>query len=134
MMNDSRQLWVMIGLAALLACAGCSKPKFYPTRGKVIVYGVGPLKEGEIRIRPKKNHSLVATGEIKKDGTFSASTPGHGEGVLEGDCEVAIVFNSPSGKRPIAERYSDFSTSGLNFSIARPDENYLMFDVKKSGE
>jgi hypothetical protein len=125
---------MLTGLAAALAAGGCSEQKFYPTRGKVIVYGVGPLKEGEIRIRPKNNHSLVATGEIKKDGTFSASTPGHGEGVLAGDCEVAIVFNSPSGKRPIAERYSDFSTSGLNFSISRPDENYLMFDVKKSGQ
>jgi len=133
-MHIFRGTLVVMGLAAVLAAGGCSEQKFHPTRGKVIVYGVGPLKEGEIRIRPKKNHSLVATGQIQQDGTFSVSTPGHGEGVLEGDCEVAIVFNSPGGKRPIAERYSDFSTSGLNFTISRPDENYLMFDVKKSGE
>ena len=122
-----------MGLAAALTACGCGEEKFHPTRGKVIVYGVGPLKEGEIRIRPKKNHSLVATGKIQKDGSFSATTPGH-EGVLEGDCDVAIVFDSAGKKRPIAERYSDFDTSGLTFSITRPDENYLMFDVKKSGE
>jgi hypothetical protein len=134
MMCILTRILAVMALAAVLTATGCGSQKFLPTRGKVIVYGVGPLKEGEIRIRPRKNHSLIATGQIQKDGTFSASTPGHGEGVLEGDCDVAIVFNSPDGKRPIAERYSDFSTSGLTFSISRPDENYLMFDVKKSGE
>ncbi len=133
MMNDTRQWWVMIGLAAVLGAGGCSEPKFYPTRGKIIVYGVGPLKEGEIRIRPKSKPSLVASGKIQKDGSFSVETPGHGEGVLEGDCEVAIIVEDKGGKRPIAERYGEFSTAGLNFTIGPRVENYLMFDVKKSG-
>ena len=120
-------------LAIALAVVGCSEPKFYPTRGKIIVFGVGPLKEGEIRFRPLARPSLVAAGQIHKDGTFSVSTPGHGEGVLEGDCQVAIVIDPASGKRPIADRYGDYSTSGLNFTIAPRDENYFILDVKKPG-
>src|SRR5438876_3616722 len=107
----------VLGLTIVLATAGCSQPKFYPVRGKVIIFAVGPLTEGEIRFRPISRPGLVATGKVQKDGTFSLSTPDHGEGVLEGDCQVAIVFEPPSGKRPIAERYSDYSTSGLSYTI-----------------
>lgn len=119
--------------AAACLFAGCSQPKFYPTRGKVIIFAVGPLTEGEIHFRPVARPSLIATGQIQKDGTFSMSTPGHGEGVLEGDCQVEIVVNSASGKPRIAERYGSYSTSGLNYTITARDENYFILDVKKSG-
>jgi len=131
MMNEVRRWQAMIWLAVVLGASGCGQAKFYPTRGKVIVYGVGPLKEGEIRIRPNSKPSLVASGKIQKDGSFSVETPGHGEGVLEGDCQVAIIVEPKGGKRPIAERYGDFDTAELNFTIERRAENYLMFDVKK---
>jgi len=121
----------MIGLTAGLCAGGCSEPKFYPTRGKIVVYAVGPLKEGEIRIRPNSKPNLVASGKIQKDGSFSVETPGHGEGVLEGDCKVAIIVEDKGGKRPIAERYGDFDTAELNFTIERRVENYFRLDVKK---
>jgi len=124
---------VVLVFAGIVGSSGCSKPKFYPTRGKIIVFAVGPLSQGEIRFRPISRPQFVATGQIQKDGTFSMSTPGHGEGVLEGDCQVAIVVESANGKRPIAERYSDFSTSGLNYTIAPRAENYFILDVKKPG-
>src|SRR5690349_22768580 len=98
----------ILGLAIALSTAGCNQPKFYPVRGKVIIFAVGPLTEGEIRFRPVSRPNLVGSGRIQKDGTFSVSTPEHGEGVLEGDCQVAIVFDPASVKRPIADRYSDF--------------------------
>lgn len=123
----------LLTLALVLGITGCSEPKFYPTRGKIVLYGVGPLTEGEIRIRPVAKPALVASGPIQKDGTFSVSTPGKGEGVLEGDCEVAIVVPPKNGKPVIAERYADFSTSDIRYTIAPRDENYLMLDVKKGG-
>jgi len=61
------------------------------------------------------------------------STPDHGEGVLEGDCQVAIIVEPANGKRPIAERYGDYSTSGLSFTVAPREENFFILDVKKSG-
>src|SRR5436853_2662916 len=103
---------IILGLAIALATSGCSQPKFYPVRGKVIIFAVGPLTDGEIRFRPVSRPSLVATGKVQKDGTYSLSTPDHGEGVLEGDCQGALVVEPARGKRPIAERYGDYSTSG----------------------
>lgn len=133
-MDTRRFCSVMVCLAvATLAMAGCSQPKFYPVRGKVIVFAVGPLKEGEIHFRPVSKPSLVASGQIQKDGTFSVSTPGHGEGVLEGDCQVEIVVNAADGKKLIADRYGSYSTSGLNYTITARDENYFILDVKKGG-
>jgi hypothetical protein len=84
-----------------------------------------------VRFRPVSKPALVASGQIQKDGTFSVSTPDHGEGVLEGDCEVAIFIEPKNGKRVINERYGDYSTSDLRYTIAPRDENYFMFDVKK---
>jgi hypothetical protein len=122
-----------LSVLALCVLAGCSEPKFYPVRGKILIFAVGPLTQGEIHFRPLSRPSLVATGQIQKDGTFSLSTPGHGEGALEGDCQVEIVVNSTTGKRPIAERYGSYSTSGLSYTITPRDENYFILDVKKSG-
>lgn len=130
-MKNATRFYHLVALALTVACLGCSEPKFYPTRGKIILYGVGPLTEGEVRFRPVSKPALVASGKIQKDGTFSVSTPDHGEGVLEGDCEVAIFIEPKNGKRVIHERYGDYSTSDLRYTIAPRDENYFMFDVKK---
>src|SRR6187397_1148913 len=89
---------LVLSCLALLAVSGCSKPKFYPVRGEVVVYGVGPLKEGEVQFRPLKRPDLIATGKVQKNGKFSVSTPNHGEGVLEGDCQVAIIVEPKDGK------------------------------------
>src|SRR4051812_18164570 len=100
----------LVSVTALCLFAGCSEPKFYPVRGKIVIFAVGPLTQGEIHFRPVSRPSLVATGQIQKDGSFTMSTPGHGEGVLEGDCQVEIIVDPGTGKRPIAERYGTYST------------------------
>jgi len=123
---------LLVGSFALIVFTGCSEPKFYPVRGEVVIYGVGPLKEGEVQFRPLKRPDLIATGKVQKDGKFSVSTPKHGEGVLEGDCQVAIVVEPKDGKRPIAERYGDFSKSDKLFTITARDENYCMIQVTKN--
>lgn len=124
------QLLVVATLA--LSCIGCSEPKFYPVRGKVVVFGVGPLKEGEVRFRPVKNPRLIGTGQIQKDGSFTVSTPDHGEGVLEGDCQVTVIVESKDGKSPIAARYADYTQADLNFTVQDRPENWFQLDVKRN--
>ncbi len=119
-------------LFGLVVCSGCSEPKFYPVRGEIVIFGVGPLREGEVQFRPLKRPDLVASGKVQKNGKFSLATPNHGEGVLEGDCQVAIVVEAKDGKRPIAERYSDFDKSDMLYTVAPRDENYFIFDAKRN--
>jgi hypothetical protein len=117
------------GLILLAALVGCSEPKFYPTRGEVMT-GRGPLTAGEVRFRPVKRPDLVASGKIQKDGKFTLSTPGHGEGVLEGDCQ-AVVFAVDGGPR-VASRFSDYDTADLNFTVTPRDENYFILELRAS--
>jgi len=124
----SGSLLVAVGLLLV----GCAEPKFYPVRGEVVIYGVGPLTEGEVQFRPLKRPDLVASGKVGKDGKFSVSTPDHGEGVLEGDCQIAVIAISKDGKPLIAERYGDFEKSDRSTTVAARDENYCMIQVSKN--
>ena len=120
-------LLLLVGPGAL----GCSKPKFYPVRGEVVIFGVGKPSEGEVQFRPRSQPSLIAKGPIKKDGTFELSTPGHGEGVLEGDCQAAVIIPPKNGKNVIAERFADFDQADRNFTVTNRTENYWIIQVER---
>ncbi len=136
MLNPSRAAvrpWALLSLVALLALSGCGSPKFYPVRGQVVVFGVGLLKEGEVRFRPVSKPDLVATGRMQKDGSFSLTTPGHGEGVLEGTCKAAVVVEPRQGKPVIDERFGSFDTADLQFTVTAREENYFIIEVTRPG-
>ena len=120
---------LLVGLAALALAGGCGGPKFYPVRGEVIVFGVGRLPDGEVKFRPVDKPDLVATGRVK-DGRFELSTPGHEGGVLEGPCKAAVVAGPQKGRAVVADRYADFDTSELQFTVTARDENYFMIEVR----
>ena len=126
--------WMLISFAALPLLGGCGVPKFYPVRGQVILFGVGLLNEGEIRFRPVSNPDLIATGRIRKDGSFSLTTPAHGEGVLEGTCQAAVVVEPRQGKPVVDERFADFDTSDLQFTVTARTENYFIVEVGPAGQ
>jgi hypothetical protein len=126
--------WMLVSLAGLPLLAGCGAPKFYPVRGQVILFGVGLLNEGEIRFQPVSKPELVATGRIQKDGSFSLATPSHPEGVLEGTCKAAVVVEPRQGKPVVNERFADFSTSDLQFTVTARTENYFIVEVAPAGQ
>jgi hypothetical protein len=128
----ARTTWaLMLAVSVLPLASGCGPPKFYPVRGKVILKGVGALTDGEVRFRPDANHDLVATGKIKKDGTFSLTTPSQGEGVLEGTCKAVVVVAPRKGKLVIDKRFEDFDTADLQFTVTARNENFFIFDVTR---
>jgi hypothetical protein len=130
--RTARTSWALILAAAVLPSAsGCGAPKFYPVRGKVILKGVGALTEGQVRFRPDANHDLIATGKIQKDGTFSLTTPSHGEGVLEGICKATVVVAPRKGKLVIDKRFEEFDTADLQFTVTARNENFFIFDVTR---
>jgi hypothetical protein len=122
--------WILV----LPLLGGCGAPKFYPVRGQVILFGVGPLTEGEVRFQPVSKPDLIASGRIQKDGTFSLSTPAHGTGVLEGACKAAVVVEPRQGKPVIDNRFSDFDTSDRQFTVTARDENYFIVEVSRPGK
>jgi len=62
------------------------------------------------------------------------STPGHEEGVLQGDCQVAIVVESKNGKRAIAERYGDYASSDQMRTVDAREENFHYLTLNKGGQ
>jgi hypothetical protein len=137
MPNRSRSAWtpyLLISLAALSLLSGCGAPKFYPVKGQVLLFGVGLLTEGEVRFQPVAKPDLLASGRIQKDGSFSLSTPAHGAGVLEGTCRAAVVVEARQGKPVIDERFADFATSDLQFTVTERAENYFIIEVHPAGQ
>jgi hypothetical protein len=126
--------WIVIGFAALPLLCGCGAPKFYPVRGQVLLFGVGMLTEGEVRFQPVSKPDLIATGRIQKDGSFSLTTPAHGDGVLEGTCKAAVVVEPRQGKPVVEERFADFDTSDLQFTVTARTENYFIIEVAPAGQ
>lgn len=123
--------WILISFAVLPLLSGCGAPKFYPVKGQVILFGVGPLTEGEVRFRPVSKPDLIATGRIQKDGSFSLTTSSHGEGVLEGTCKAAVVVEPRQGKPVIDKRFGDFDTSDRQFTVTAREENYFILEVTR---
>jgi hypothetical protein len=127
--------WPLLGLAALalLGAGGCRAPKFYPVKGKVMFADTfKPVTEGEVRFQPLSRSGLVASGMIQPNGTFSLSTPDHGEGTLEGACRVAVIV-PPRNDRPVIDpRYESFDTADLQFTVTARSENYFIIQVERA--
>ena len=103
-------------------------------KGQVLLFGVGFLPEGEVRFQSVSKPDLIATGRIGKDGSFSLATPAHGEGALEGTCKAAVVVEPRQGKAVVDERYADFDTSDLQFTVTARSENFFIIEVKPPGQ
>lgn len=122
--------------ALLLAVNGCGPPAYYPVRGKVFIFEAGALTEGEVEFRSLSNSSLIGSGKIKKDGSFSLSTPDH-EGLPAGSYRARVTAEPIKGKRPFHERFESFDTSDLQYTVTArqpPDENNFSIMVNRSGK
>ncbi len=124
----TRNALAALAVLALVGLGGCGSPKFYPVHGKVLL-SARPLTEGEVRFQPVSHPDLIATGKIKPNGRFSLTTPGHGEGVLEGPCRAAVLVEPRPGRPTVAERYRDFDTSDLRYTVTARSENFFLVEV-----
>jgi hypothetical protein len=130
--DPNSRLTATVLVLALIAWTGCSQPKFYPVHGEVVIFGVGKLTEGEVQFRPRARPDLIAKGTVQKNGSFALSTPGHGEGVLEGDCQAAVIVPQRNGKSVIAEKFADFDAADRNFTVTNRSENYWIIQVERA--
>lgn len=121
---------------------GCgeSRPKAYPTRGKVVFSDGSPVRLGTIELLSQE-HKINATGTIQQDGSFVLGTWTPNDGACAGK-HIAIVtqliVNDGMTKHqldhgaPVDPAYASYSTSPLFVVIEAKDMNDIEFKVEKA--
>lgn len=105
-------------ICILVGLAGCSKgppplPPTYPAHGRVTYANGSPVVSGLVQFRSDDDRSVVTSGVIQKDGTFSLATTRSGlraKGALAGPHSVMVTVtyetasdpNNPMATRPPA--------------------------------
>ena len=132
------QLATVASLAVLLSsCGGSGGPKLHPVTGKVLCDDQ-PAEGATVVFHPanSKADSLMPSGVVGKDGTFTLRTYPHGDGAPEGDYVVLVTWfeaaaapkkegrDPPEPKSKLPEQYADATQSGLKATV-KPGENKL---------
>ena len=128
---------MLLALAGLCAAAGCSRR--LPTaavQGKVLYQGQ-PLRFGSVLFQSAAGPP--ATGIIQPDGTFQLSTYGKNDGAVIGKHQVQITCyesqdpqarpaasegESGRGRSLIPEKYSSYTTSGIQVEVTARNEPF----------
>jgi len=113
-----------IHAAALLAVAvaGCGGG-LQPVRGKVMLPDGKPAANSQVVFDgPIGGKTISARGDVQADGSFELSTLQPGDGVPLGKYRVQVnpppVIDAEAAQRaPFHSKFSDFSTSGLEFEV-----------------
>lgn len=139
----ARRRWLpkIAMLLVVIAGTGCGGgSRTYPVEGKVVFKeDNAPFPGGMVVFEPSAEDALKvsSTGEIKPDGTFRLTTYKDGDGAVEGPQRVLVVPPPTSGSRSnpqpllLDRRFSDFATSGLEFTVTR-GKNEFTIVVEKS--
>jgi|SRR6516164_1493059 hypothetical protein len=137
-----QRLFPVASLLALLGSAGCSSRQF-PVHGKVTLEDGTPLTGGlvifESRV-PEGKIPIMARGAIRADGSYELSTSKPGDGARPGKYRVIILPPQPDVdasskvRSPTFDRrYSDFTTSGLEFEV-KAAANDILIQVARPGK
>jgi hypothetical protein len=135
---SAKALLVGGALAALPLLPGCGQSdrmpsvSTYPVKGKVLLADGKPLTRGRIVFHRQEDPPILASGEIKTDGSFELSTLKPGDGAPAGKYGVQIdptpANQSASAKRQsypeIPQKYRDDDGLGL-FVTIKPEPTEL---------
>ena len=98
--RSASKIWqpvaVALGVSAAMVVLGCGDDSGLGTRYKItgkVTYKGEPVPQGTVNfipVKPPPPEGRAATGEIK-NGSYTLSTAGGGDGALAGEYNVAIV-------------------------------------------
>jgi hypothetical protein len=94
-----------------------------PVRGKVTLPDGKPAANSQVVFEgPIGGKVVSARGDVQADGSFELSTVHPGDGVAVGKYRVQVnpppVVDAEAAQRaPFNPKFSDFSTSGLEFEV-----------------
>jgi hypothetical protein len=93
----------------LVSLTGCGPGvTTYPVKGKVIFKGGKPVTDGRVEFRPVSDATLVASGDIDGDGSFSLTTYKDGRtvaGAVEGQHNVIVQLERPAAVVVVSAKY-----------------------------
>lgn len=131
-------------IAALLLTSGCTNKKFttYPVSGVVKFEDGSVVKAGRIEFH-NQEQKVSARGTIGSDGTFVMGTETSSDGAVAGVHQVLIMqvitrtqtgITAHDHGAHVEDRYANFRTSGLTFTVEPDAENVAEFVVRKRKE
>lgn len=128
--------WAIVVALALFGIAGCG-PGLQPVRGKVMLGDGKPAAGSQVVFESEQQGKKVsARGDVGSDGSFELSTFKPGDGVPPGKYKVQV--NPPPMVNaegpyivPFNAKFSNFTTSGLEFEVKRGEKNEFPIQVTK---
>ena len=118
----SRMRRVLSIALLLFSVAGCGGG-LHPVQGKVTFEDGTPLTIGMVVFESTDGKTITARGDIQADGTYCLGTKRPGDGVPPGKYRVLIAPRedisaaAPERSLTFDKRYTDFSTSGLEYEV-----------------
>jgi len=112
----------VVVVSMCLAFTGCGGG-LQPVRGKVTLPDGKPAANSQgVFDGPIGGKTISARGDVQADGSFELSTAQPGDGVPLGKYRVQVnpppVVDAEAAQRaPFHPKFSDFSTSGLEFEV-----------------
>lgn len=142
LLRQLRRLAIGLVFVPLVGCGRGGTPT-YSAGGKVQYEDGSPLFAGTVSFRSLENvNHPAARGEVQSDGSFELTTFSPGDGAVLGRHQVLVVlptqggrpgFKLPTPPPPIAPRFSNFETSGLEFTVTEtPEKNRFEIVVAKN--
>jgi hypothetical protein len=129
-MRRRRPVWLPVLLG--LAVAGCKAEPPYqlvPVQGRVIYRDQG-VAEATIQLVPdgaRGTHGPTATGQTKKDGSFTLETPPHGSGVVPGRYKAVILVYS--GRPNLPAKYANAAETPLLIDVPETGRDDLVLQL-----
>lgn len=127
-LTKPRPLLAALWIVFIIGCAG--KATTYPARGTVTFPDGKPLAGAVVTLRSiSHERPVTARGRTNAGGTFTLSTFKPDDGALAGQHQAIVAVpvvesDGPFAKPPVDPRFSDYVTSGLEFTVSEdPEQN-----------
>jgi hypothetical protein len=126
-MGRIRKARLVVGIFCLMALSGCSRSNFESSVSGTVTLDGQPIGPGFLVFAPAAGDTNPANGAIQTDGSYELKTA-NDAGLNAGKYKVSVTIldqpDVPPGERSyvvaksrIPEKYSDMTTSSLEFDV-----------------